>query len=558
MEVILEKISTFLSKGTFNDQVAAEYAKSLYEGTKHSILETTKFEEFLGNIQFVVGRPKLDELLRILYLCQDKEYGPNQSAISWLLQKRICSICLTTNFDNSIENASKNIVTYTHLNYPKDISVNNKIPIQLKLHGDVNNNSCVATNRTMFEVKSLASYEFLKNLLNQQNILVLGYSGDGDIDISPHLYSTNAKFLWCEYIESKPVPPFAEYKVICDLSSNDPNKNLLIGLAKYYGWNYTLKNKNHDWKDKLEKWCGSIERTKLANIVVRTLFGKPGWPVIHLTQLYPYKLVSDNYLINKGVACLQTSAYWPAEKIFLEIINSSNLSHNQLITARVYLGFIQWRKGKFEKALRTLWWFYSIDPSNYNEEEKNEIGNGLRIYLEVARDWMQLRTFIKCRRKIYQKKRLGNVIEKLKKIPTFDFKEDILKKIVILHIYYLNGISINISEVEDLYYDSYNTKNWSTAEAVGRLLISLSFLKGLRALLKVDYKLIQRRQWNTLRKSLAAILNKLTGEFIPIIILNIIDGPLLSIIVAPIRDWRYRKKVAIWNKQKNRRIIKII
>ena len=114
----------------------------------------------------------IDELLRILYLCKDKEYGPNQSAISWLLEKRICSICVTTNFDNSIENASSHIEPFTHLNYPKNISVNNNSPILLKLHGDVKDNSCVATSRTMFEAKVLASYEFLKNLLNQQNILV--------------------------------------------------------------------------------------------------------------------------------------------------------------------------------------------------------------------------------------------------------------------------------------------------------------------------------------------------------------------------------------------------
>lgn len=563
MGKIFKNIKKCLSSGPDNEKIAANYAISLCEKGKYNyIVENTKFEEFLGIIQLVVGRSKLNELIQILYLCKDEEYGPNQSAISWLLEKGICSICLTTNFDNSIENASKLVKTYTHLTYPGNLIANAKTPILLKLHGDVKNNTCVTTNRSLFEHTNANTYKFLINLLENRKILVCGYSGDGDVDINPYLSQTKADFYWCIHKESKPIQKYSKSKVISNLESNDSTVNLLQGLASHYGWKFDHKKKDHACDVSLKEWCCSIEHKKLVNIVVHTLLGNPGWPVIHLMSLFPYTLNSKNSDINKGRACLQKSAYGPAEKIFTKLVNTKNLNQRQLITSRLYLGFVQWRKGKFKKAINTLWWFYSIDPSLYDDDDgkKIEISDGLRMYLEVVRDWMQLKSFKCSRRKIFTKYRGTDIIKKYKTMKTYDFKDDILKRVVLLHINFLKGEPINeeiINKISKLFNQSYDTKNWSIAEAVGRLLISVSFTKGLKALIKVDKKLIKRRQWNVLRKSLAAILNKITLGIFPWITIGLIDSPLLYNIVAPFIDYRYKRKLITWEKQINNKNYKI-
>jgi hypothetical protein len=172
---------------------------------------------------------------------------------------------------------------------------------------------------------------------------------------------------------------------------------------------------------------------------------------------------------------------------------------------------------------------------------------------------MQLKSFKFRRKKIYNKYRVSDFIEKFETTKTYDFKEDILKKVVVLHIQYLEGKPINrefVEKVGKLFDDSYNTKNWSVAEAVGRLLISVSFIKGLNALIKVDHELMQRRQWNVLRKSVSAILNKMTLGLFPWLIINLVDGPFLSKIVAPGRDYLYKRKLVTWENEKKMRITK--
>ncbi|MBN1185358.1 MAG: hypothetical protein JXB49_23945 [Bacteroidales bacterium] len=556
MEKIFEIISINLRDGAFEERIVSNYAKSLCKNGKyHYLLNSTKFEEFLGILQLILGRTQLNKLLKILYLCHPDEYGPNQKAISWLLENQKCIICLTTNFDNSLENASDHIETYSYIDYLNIISKIGSVPIQLKLHGNVRNNSCVATNKAIFKHTSVKTYDFLIELLKDKNILVLGYSGNGDIDIYPNLsQSKDANFFWCEYKANKTVPDCSKYKVICDLGSSDPNKNLLLGLAICHGWNSDDKGCKHDWENILEKWCDSINHEKLARILIQVLIKKPDWQVVHVMTFYPYTIYSDNIDINRGIACLQKSAYGIAEKIFTNLINNTILNKDQLVTAKLYLGFVQWRMGKFKKSLQTLWWFYSIDSYGYTEMQKVQISDGHRVYLEVIRDWMQLQSSKQRRQRIYESYKTENMLMKFKSLKTFDFAEDILKKVIILHIIYLKEGRKDkefVNDVKKLFRLCYDTKNWDIAEAVGRLFVSVSFTKGLLALLRIDYELIKRKQINILRKSLAAILNKITLGTFPWFTIGLIDSPILYNIVSVFRNSLYQYKVSRWLKQKD-------
>lgn len=557
MKEILVKASKLLQGGSYDERLIAQYALSLINGPLAPLLETTKFEEFLWQIETTAGRDVLNKLLILAYACDKEEYGSNQSAISWLLEKRVCLACLTTNFDNSIELASSSLISFHHPIYPPSLPKNTEPPILLKLHGDAQSRNCVATSRAMSDAKRLASHRVLRSLIAGQTVLVLGYSGSGDVDISPHLGTSGASFLWGVQSEESPVPSFVRYRVVCDLSSKEPNQNLLLGLAELHGWQPQIVGKDHEWKQALNQWCHSLNRSTLARIIILTLYGQTGWPVVHISRFTSTPIASDDPSIDEGVACLQVSAYGPAEKAFRRAISSGNLSSSQLITATVYLGFTQWRRGELQQALNTLWWFYDNSVKPHTQEENVEIANGLRIYLEVSRDWMQLRRNLSKRRRFYREQRIDDVIKRLKSLPANGFRSDILARAVFFHLHYLVGDSVDIGEVRELFDESMNTQNWTAAEAVGRLVVSLSFWEGLRVLVKVDLQLAQRRQWNTIRKSIAALLNSVLGGWFPII-LNVLDGPIFAKLVTWWRDRRYRRMLTFWNNQQRKSYNKIV
>jgi hypothetical protein len=206
--------------------------------------------------------------------------------------------------------------------------------------------------------------------------------------------------------------------------------------------------------------------------------------------------------------------------------------------------------------LNTLWWFYNLEPSNDDENINIQIGNGLRMYLEVVRDIMRLRLLKKNRENIFNKHNVADVIEKIKNIRTCDFQDDILMKVVLLYISYLRDRLKNkkkiVEETMKIFNTSYYTNNWQIAGAVGRLLINLSFLKGLVALIRVEIKLVQRGQLNFLKQSLAVILNRITMGLFPWITIGILDGPILYRYLPPIRNCRYHLKLGYWKRMKDR------
>lgn len=546
MKEILLRAARALEKGTYAEKLLAQYALSLCNGSRLPLLKTTKFEEFLWQIEIAAGRDALDELLAPIYVCDDGEYGPNQQAIGWLLHKRVCLACLTTNFDNSIELASPTLKVLHHPNYPKSLPSPNDSPVLLKLHGDAQRRNCVATSRAMSNAKRLASHGFLRDLLAGQTVLVLGYSGTGDVDISPHLASAGATYVWGVKDKGSLVPPFVKCRAICDLGAVHSEANLLLGLAELHGWQQQTTGQSHEWTQALDRWCHSLDSRILSRIVALTLFGQTGWAVAHISEVTSVRIVSDDPLVDEGIACLQISAYDSADRIFRRAISWGHLSHSQYITAMLYLGFTQWRRGDLEQALHVLWWFYDTSFESHTEEEYVEIGDGLRIYLEVARDWMQLRRGLSERQRFYRSRRLDDVINRLKSLPTVGFRGDILAKAIILHICYLVGEPVDTVEVKKLFDESLDTTNWTAAEAVARLLVCLSFWHGLSALVEVDGGLVRRGQWNTIRKSAAAILHALLGGRFPII-LNVLDGPVFARMAVWWREWRYRKNLGLWN-----------
>ena len=546
MKNILCRAASILETGSYGERLIARYAKSLIKkrGSHSKLLESTKFEEFLWQIQTAAGRDQLNELLASVYACQGDEYGLNQSAISWLLEKGVCLACLTTNFDNSIELALPRIRPIIHPNYPKSLEDQIGSPMLLKLHGDAKERNCISTSRAMSEARHLGSHQVLRKLLAKKTVLVLGYSGTGDVDIRPHLNAEGTTYLWGVRKSEGLIPPFSRRRVLCDLDATDSERNLLLGLARLHGWQGQHVGQSHEWSESLDAWCERLSHESLARIVMLTFFRQTGWPVVRAHRFTPVQLECDHKIIDEGIVFLQISTYGPAEKAFRTALSSS-LTRLQSITAKLYLGFTQWRQGNLRQALETLSWF--LDDTCWPDSEgelKEKFGDGLRVFLEVARDQMQLMRSTSERRAFYRTNRLKEAIERLERLDPIDLKGDTLARTVIMNISQLIGESIDEERLQELFDDSYAAMIWQTAEAVGRLLVHVSFRKGLAALIKIDLKLKQLRKWNTIRKSGAAMLYSLLGSRFPII-LNVIDGP-LSAKTTWWRYWRYRIRAVWW------------
>ncbi len=544
---VLNAAANKLIHGSYGDKLLSEYANSLCYGKKTAILKTTKFEEFLWQVELAAGRSSLDDLLFRLYSCQGNEFGFNQRAISWLLSTRACLACITTNFDNSIELSSPGISYYDHPDYPSNLPGVTDSPVVIKIHGDATRHTCVATSRQLSYAKKLESHQYLRALLSGYIIFVIGYSGFGDTDIYPHLAwlsENNTKFIWAVREESSVVPFYTDYKVQCNLESSDPNFNLLVGLGLSEGMTLDKSGSPHSWKRALDRWCQTQPIDVLGRIVLLTMYGQVGWPIVHVSKFISYPLFTTQPEFDRGMVFLQVSAYRSAMESFNKMLVLPKLTLLEQIQTLEYIGFTQWRMGDLNKSLDTLWNLINYFYNTNNPDELEELANGLRIYLEVARDKLIEITSIKERMRVYSERRIKDVMDLLESITQIDIRSDILTRTVIINIDHLIHEPVDSNEVKNLFNIAKYSHLWGAAEAIARLLICISFIEGIRALWDIDKKLIERHQWNQIRKSVAAFLYAITGQKFPIIF-SLLDGPLFAKVAIFVRQLIFRNFIKI-------------
>ena len=189
---------------SYYDKTLAYYADLMVGGRYSDLRNGIKFEDFLWRIGHAwKADEKEDEndnehvkaLLRNLFLCEDGQFNQNHSAISFLLIKDNAIAVFTTNFDNGIEVADPalNSCKKVHPYHPPVLGNGRCL---LKLHGDVVEDIYYATTPRLLEAQQLGDYEYIEKLCKGRVILVVGYSGYGDIDIVPHLKSVKAVKIW--------------------------------------------------------------------------------------------------------------------------------------------------------------------------------------------------------------------------------------------------------------------------------------------------------------------------------------------------------------------------
>lgn len=238
----LRQAAAQLQSGAWLERVAAGYAKALVDGYHRALLSRTKFENFIWRLQRCLDKHRTDELLAHIYGCTGKQYNLNHSALAFLLKRRVCLACLTTNFDNALELCLPSLRVFNYPDRPAYLPSEHEAPILAKLHGDALTKTCVATSPELSQAKLHNSYSFLEDLLRDRVVLVLGYSGTGDVDISHHLGKYERHLLWGKYSDQPGARRHKQIDFVCDLSATEPGKekngkyNLLLELATSYGW----------------------------------------------------------------------------------------------------------------------------------------------------------------------------------------------------------------------------------------------------------------------------------------------------------------------------------
>ncbi len=234
MQTFSKQASIQLSAGSYEDKVIAAYAQDLISGYHSVLLQQTKFENFIFELQSSVEKDVVDDLFVRVFSCIEEQYNNNHSALAFLLRNRNCLAALTTNFDNQIELCLPDIKSYIFPERPNQIPSENNHPILIKLHGDAPTKTYVATSPQLSRARSLDTFAFIEELLRNQIVLVLGYSGTGDIDISPHLGKYESLLIWGDrFVDlSKTVRP-NQINLLCDLSLNAPGKKKMV-LGIYY------------------------------------------------------------------------------------------------------------------------------------------------------------------------------------------------------------------------------------------------------------------------------------------------------------------------------------
>lgn len=486
-------------ENSYIDQLYANYAQSLLrEGAHRNLTQSTKFEEFLWFILRAAHRGALDDLLAALYSCAPDEFGPNHKAIAALLKSGRCKACFTTNFDNAIELACQslglNLITYsTPGRYPAELPGTSDPPILIKLHGDASIKNCVAESTLLLSAQSENTHGHLERLLAGKRVFVLGYSGLGDIDISPHLSKSQATFVWANHCNPRrrELPDWANYFIQSNLDHSARNINALVALSGIDIRSNERFPRHLASSLILRDW---IARTQLD--VKKLLHFMFEWrrpsPLLHIRYEEMRERPDLERVKRYGWACNQRRAYQTALKVFETAPKELEATFQTRIETKFGAAFALWRLGRLDQARTCLRSLIAeigeLSPAeieNIEQELPDLISDVHRIYLEVSRDLLQLVPPIE-RVEFARLWDLNDVRSKLKHdLSTRDRsigspQNMILGQVIERNLGWLLGEPVSRTEIQSLGHLCLNSNYPTVAWAVVALLWQVSLVDGLK------------------------------------------------------------------------------
>ncbi|MBC7879421.1 MAG: SIR2 family protein [Anaerolineales bacterium] len=536
-DYILELAATRMEDGSKADKLAAQYVgKLLATKPYRSILDTTKFETFIGKLSRYVGKNAVDDLIARLYTCEAEEYGPNHSALGYLLKKRVCLAALTTNFDNALELAYPKLKILDYKTSPARLPSRKEPPILIKLHGDAISKSGIATSREIFGATLQKHFSFLKDLLDGQKVLVVGYSGNGDIDISAHLARTQAQFFWCDYnltggklpindnltrvlcdlsyIEGKPTlaPINAAGKFIQKLNLKNFNfgqfarDNLLIRIAEYHGWSGKRVGENISWRDGVRDWMSERKPSELTRFTVSLLSWHTDLPHMHIAYYRTTTSKRPNSSIDYADALTQFKAYHSAVNCLEKITKENSKKSLPSIEAVKLLGYNFWRMGKFEDALLVL--SNLINPKfwhGFRVEARSHISDAARNYLETLIE-LFYRASSKSDYNYALKFALSDeVLNKIVMLENQSVGNEYLLRCVIFEIKYAIDRKISNEEIRSLFNEAFSMEEWPAAAVISRFWLLVNWREAIIPWCQTTQVLWKRRKLDLIIQNLASL-----------------------------------------------------
>jgi len=489
---IMSSLARTAAPRCYVDELYRAYALSLATpGSSYkNLLDSTKFETFLGMVSDSSSRDALNNLLDQLYTCKPGEPGPNHKAIAALLQSGKCQTCLTTNFDNCIELACQEAGVKYDLTdepgkYPDTLPGRGARPVIIKLHGSSVKGNCVADSSGLWTAQTKDTHGPLKRLLAGCCVLVLGYSGLGDIDISPQLTETEATFFWANHQHpgSEVLPDWADYFVLTNLQYPEKGSapNLLLDLAETKVRRGTLF-RNHEAVDRIiARWTAGTHLD--ANRLVMSVFAwRRTQPVLHLQHEEYADSAIDPDRAKYGAACAQTRVYRSGFAILKAALTNGGLSQTERYRAQQSMGFALWRMARWEEARGLFEGLMDGAPRDLSFDDSANtslLAAIYRTYLELCRDMLQIVPW-RQRNEVAKGWRLEEALQMLRKVDHQSPENQILAQFVERNIAWLLGEAVSVEEITELYERCISFETYNSASAVLTLLFQMSRARGWR------------------------------------------------------------------------------
>ena len=531
---LLSQASVRLNSASYQEQVIAGYAQDMANkrGYHNALLKQTKFENFIFDLQGSMGKEAVDDLFVRIFTCTGEQYNNNHSALAFLLEKCICLAALTTNFDNQLELCLPGVELYIYPGRPARLPVAGNRPIVVKLHGDALSKTCVATSPELSHAKSLNTYVFIEELLQDQVVLVLGYSGTGDIDIAPHLGKYEKTLLWGNFSieESKPKLP-NQIDFICDLSLAEPGmekkgrRNLLIELAASYGWKAPTKDfpvEKLKWMEEIVYWTQQIPRENLRDFITSFMSWRTSWPHVHITYLGLQKITSYQNRLDYALSTVQVAAYKSSEKLIKTLLLSEPPNLTSYLSTMELLGFTYWGQRRYQEALTT---YLKILEDYKPESESKPDANVKKIISGIARLYLEILI------EVVNNNREDNDRRELLRNSRADYVAGILKQLEIDTNYYLNQIAIletnywlgtpvSLAETSKFFDQCMAMQEWEAAALTAQFMLTLSFPDGRKAVNEILPQLRKRGSAKLITKVNARLIYEQVNRRIPVQVLN--------------------------------------
>ena len=534
-----------LKKGTYLHRLSAGYAEAIWEprGAYHRLLRDTKFEEFVARLEEIVGVDNANRWLSALFSCSPGEFNFNHAAICRLLETGAARACITTNFDNAIEQAAAvPLPKYVGYDLPAALA---ESPVLLKPHGCVETGEYVATTAALYSAKRKRRFDALASLLSHRTVVVVGYSGFGDVDIEPQLrraaedYGTN--FLWTLAPGADPasIPAYARYAQY-DLFRTEPDANWLVGLAQRSGLAPIRAKPGPDWRSRLQNWIDGLSDIELCDSILNFMARRAGWAFNHLIQVRTWSRPRvDRPRLHLGRALIDLTDYRSA------LHHLAEPAGNSAAQIAAWKGFCLWRLGLERDALETLEPFARTEI--VEEKDAPALANCRRHFLEISRDRLRRAVGSKRRKEIFAGLRLAEIVEAFPRgIDFLSGEEEILTRLAIQDLHRLLGRPKNLclAEVRELLQAADNIQYKNGVLAAARLLALLNTVEGGRYLLRRGAFRRGTYSFQTLRKSLLfLIVPSLPYEALW---MDLGDGRILARAHATWAAWLVRRRRSRW------------